>query len=363
METPINQANKTEAGGDFMNRPHESFFHQAGIPPVTLASLYRQHRVESALTVPAEGIRKAEAFCRTAKVIGFDTTTDLGFGWVLVARGDDLFRGELALRGRTVPFMAYSSMHGPDLEREVLVWAADINAGNSHVSQALNRLSQRKRHDLFSEIRDSLVLAQANQATAGRLRALQMEVRRNQADLPPFDALTFARLLQHYDVPEAPAKDTAAWLVQTHGDRLSTMGGAEVLGAAYAFNSHPGLVSGPPWQSWLCECIAEGNESGMEACLSMGADPNVPNAQGEMPLHTAAHMGRLGSIQRLLEVGADPTCGNHSGETPLHHAAQSGHAEACLVLMAGGADPGQLDYAGRKPGAPQRNAGPGHARL
>ena len=131
------------------------------------------------------------------------------------------------------------------------------------------------------------------------------------------------------------------------------MHGSQVLAAAHAPAPHLGLY-GAPWQTWLCENATIGNLKGVEACLRMQAEPNVPDANGETPLHLAARHGHPGIVRRLIEAGADPALGNPRGETPLHVAAQHKRAQCCLELMAAGADPGRLDNAGRKPGDAHR---------
>ena len=85
----------------------------------------------------------------------------------------------------------------------------------------------------------------------------------------------------------------------------------------------------------------------------MQAEPNVPDANGETPLHLAARHGHPGIVRRLIEAGADPALGNPAGNS-LHVAAQHKRAQCCTELMAAGADPGRLDNAGRKPGDAHR---------
>ncbi|MCO7473065.1 ankyrin repeat domain-containing protein [Stenotrophomonas maltophilia] len=356
METPSTQAERTETGGDFTNRPHESLFHHAGIPPQTMASLYLEHQTQLAEHSAREALALAERFCRHVQVTGAESETSVGFDWVMTpSRFSRRVNVELGTGGFATLIQTEPGVPAVQLDATLHAGVA----GHPRLAKAYALLPADQRRFLLGGLHGSLERVQANRAAADRLEAM-----RALPELPPpllFSSGGIRRLLERYDVPEEAAVDTVAWLVRSHGDRLSGMHGAEVLGAAYAFNGHPGLVSGPPWQSWLCECIAGGNDDGMEACLSMGAGPNVPNAQGEMPLHIAARLGRHGVVLRLLEVGGDPTHGNPRGETPLHQAAQHGHADACLALLAGGADPGQLDYAGRTPGTLRREAG--HAGL
>ncbi len=357
MDTPINQADKTDAGGDFTNRPHESFFHQAGIPPQARALLYLEHQTQLAEHSAREALALAERFCRHAQVTGTESETSVGFDWVMTpSRFSRRVNVELGTGGFATLFQTEPGIPVAQLDATLHAGVA----GHPRFAQAYALLPAHQRCLLLGELQESLEQVQANRVAADRLESI-----RGQRDLPlplRFSTDGIGRLLQRYDVPEEVAMNTAAWLARVQGDRLSTMHGAELLNACYAFNSHPGLVSGPPWQSWLCECIAGGNANGMEACLSMGADPNVPNPRGDMPLHIAARSGRHGVVLRLLEVGGDPTHGNPRGETPLHLAAQHGHADVCLALLAGGADPGQLDQSGRPPGRQQRR-GVGHVHL
>ncbi|MBD8636652.1 ankyrin repeat domain-containing protein [Stenotrophomonas sp. CFBP 13725] len=351
METPINQAVKYVAGGDFMNRSHESFFHQTGVPTQTMASLHREHQTELAEHSPREALAFAERFCRHAQVTGAESETSVGFDWVMTpSRFSRRVNVELGTGGFATLIQTEPGIPVAQLDATLHAGVA----GHPRLAQAYAMLPAHQRSFLLGELQESLEQVQANRVAADRLESIRG---RRELPLPlRFSSDGISRLLQRYDVPEEVAMDTATWLAQTHGDRLSGMHVAEVLGAAYVFNAHPSVVSGPPWQSWLCECIAGGNANGMEACLSMGADSNVPNSRGDMPLHIAARLGRHGVVLRLLEVGADPTHGNPHGETPLHLAAEQGHADVCLALLGGGADPGQLDFSGRKPGTQRREA-------
>lgn len=161
--------------------------------------------------------------------------------------------------------------------------------------------------------------------------------------------MDIARLLQRFEVPEQQAKATEQHLIATYGDALPRMHGSQVIAEAHVHAPRLGLY-GAPWQTWLCENATTGNLDGVEACLRMKAELNVPDANGETPLHLAARQGHHHIVRRLVEAGADPALGNPKGETSLHVAAQHRHARWCLELVADGADPRQLDREGRKPG-------------
>ena len=77
--------------------------------------------------------------------------------------------------------------------------------------------------------------------------------------------------------------------------------------------------------------------------LATGADPNVQNIGGWVPLHGAQSAE---VTKALLEVGADPNIKNNDGMTPLHRAKT---VEQVQALLATGADPNVKGKFGRTP--------------
>jgi ankyrin repeat protein len=78
---------------------------------------------------------------------------------------------------------------------------------------------------------------------------------------------------------------------------------------------------------------------------------DIPNEQGERPLHVAALLGNTALCLRLIENGADPNGTDHRGQTALHCAARCRHlAEDTLrSLVAHGCDIEVADKYGRTP--------------
>ncbi len=65
----------------------------------------------------------------------------------------------------------------------------------------------------------------------------------------------------------------------------------------------------------LKEMGVEPDEKLIEVLLALGADPDVPNAYGEPPLHLAARYGYHAIVRMLIPAGADVTRRNSRGQT------------------------------------------------
>jgi len=92
---------------------------------------------------------------------------------------------------------------------------------------------------------------------------------------------------------------------------------------------------------------------GLEFLLRAGAHPSAQDHRKKTPLHCAA-MG-TGSdtpqacIQLLLDYGADPNLPDSDGNTALHLASQAGRSEVVMVLVQGGASTTTVNRAGNSP--------------
>jgi ankyrin repeat protein len=83
-----------------------------------------------------------------------------------------------------------------------------------------------------------------------------------------------------------------------------------------------------------------GNHNYMVALLlESGADPNLPNNQGETPLIHAARSDRPDLLQTLLMFGADPNLNDHKGMTALDHARKENRQQAIQVLEKNSGEP------------------------
>ena len=86
----------------------------------------------------------------------------------------------------------------------------------------------------------------------------------------------------------------------------------------------------------LIQAIEKNQTYKLKTILGMGFDPNVPNDQGESPLHVAAARGDLIVAGLLLKNGADPDLPRRDGTTPMQLAVKGGHDKVVALLHSAG---------------------------
>jgi ankyrin repeat protein len=95
----------------------------------------------------------------------------------------------------------------------------------------------------------------------------------------------------------------------------------------------------------LIRAIRYGDLKSMEALLSAGVDPNLPNSEGETPLNSAiVEVNQRSAVSLLLNWHADPNKpldnrvrNGQLPETPLLYAVHSGDLQLISLLLANGA--------------------------
>jgi 26S proteasome non-ATPase regulatory subunit 10 len=85
----------------------------------------------------------------------------------------------------------------------------------------------------------------------------------------------------------------------------------------------------------LASAAGAGHVEIMQELLGAGADANVANDNGALPLHH--HKGRVAVISALLPHTRDVNCRDALGTTPLIRAVQTGSVEAARALIDAGA--------------------------
>ena len=76
----------------------------------------------------------------------------------------------------------------------------------------------------------------------------------------------------------------------------------------------------------------------LDFLLASGADPNLADEEGDIPLHTASLNGRTGMVKSLLDAGAEVDAVDDFKSTALMKAADHGHLECVRLLLSREAD-------------------------
>ncbi|KAK3487461.1 ankyrin repeat-containing domain protein [Neurospora hispaniola] len=103
----------------------------------------------------------------------------------------------------------------------------------------------------------------------------------------------------------------------------------------YAASSH-GSASSPPSSS-SGKSIEDAKVETVKILCSHGANPNLPDETGHMPLHQAVHSVHLAAARQLLDCGADINAATKSGRTPLYLAIAKRSTDIVSVLCERGA--------------------------
>lgn len=95
------------------------------------------------------------------------------------------------------------------------------------------------------------------------------------------------------------------------------------------------------------QVVQTGHVALVQELLLAGANPNVADpACGLTVLHDASRDGFKDSVQKLLEHGANANMRDYSGNLPLHLAAAEGHLEVVQLLICQTANPRQRNNQG-----------------
>lgn len=75
------------------------------------------------------------------------------------------------------------------------------------------------------------------------------------------------------------------------------------------------------------------NDVILRRLLEHGADPNVQNTAGQVPLHEVCSSGRLNVATTLLKWGANVNLKDNKGNTALFYAATKNHVDLAILLL------------------------------
>jgi ankyrin repeat protein len=101
-------------------------------------------------------------------------------------------------------------------------------------------------------------------------------------------------------------------------------------------------------ETWV-NSAAFGDLDEVRIVLRCGADPNVPDVNGETALFGAQHAGRADIVAVLLEYGANPDVQRNDGWTVLHGAITGGEYDVAKLLVESGANLELAEEKGQTP--------------
>lgn len=108
----------------------------------------------------------------------------------------------------------------------------------------------------------------------------------------------------------------------------------------------------------LADAALRGDLDAVRALLAHGAKPNVTSLAGVQPIHDAALGDNAEIIRELVKAGADVNARTRDeNQTPLHLAAAMGKMKSLEALLALGADLTSKDSNGRTPAEAAERAG------
>lgn len=91
------------------------------------------------------------------------------------------------------------------------------------------------------------------------------------------------------------------------------------------------------------DAARDGHEDTLQVLLRYGADVNLKDSAGNLPLHLAAREGHQGAVELLAPRTARPFLPNHAGLTPLQLASQHHRGDTAHWLENYGHVPSQLE--------------------
>ena len=81
--------------------------------------------------------------------------------------------------------------------------------------------------------------------------------------------------------------------------------------------------------------------------LQRGANPNIADKNGVVPLQIAAQLGFIEGVEQLIKRGADVDVSDTTGETPLISAVHRRDLKLVELLVVNGSNPDRTDNSGR----------------
>ncbi len=211
---------------------------------------------------------------------------------------------------------------------------ADINAQNELMRDSALHLAASKGHiDIVEYLLDSdadMLLTNETDMTP-----LHLAARDGQTHIVKF-------ILERVDkIPERILNDII------HVASMSVYGRPEIVQMLDDFRTEqarPSTTGRQKADSILLEASENGDQDLVKQALKEGANVNVVDGRGMMPIHWAALRGHTQIVNILLENNADMNSTNTAEWTPVMHASFEGHLEIVKLLLGKGVEVNARTY-------------------
>ena len=100
-------------------------------------------------------------------------------------------------------------------------------------------------------------------------------------------------------------------------------------------------------QDRLWASINAQDATSLRIAIDQGADPNLPNNEGRVPLYRALVLQNQLLTDTLLSLGANANANDHRGDPLIITAMSVGSAPATMAMIDAGADPNARDTTGK----------------
>ncbi|XP_077574131.1 cyclin-dependent kinase 4 inhibitor C [Stigmatopora nigra] len=114
--------------------------------------------------------------------------------------------------------------------------------------------------------------------------------------------------------------------------QVAKLGTTAVVEALLAAGADPNLGDTVLGLTVTHDSAREGFDDTLRVLLAHGADANVVDERGDLPLHSAAKSGSVQAVRVLLPVTADPLQVNRDGESAEESAVLRGWHETAAVI-------------------------------
>ncbi|MFW9965045.1 MAG: ankyrin repeat domain-containing protein [Candidatus Sifarchaeia archaeon] len=238
------------------------------------------------------------------------------------------------MRAKNENLIAAAETGNLDAVKEALESGADIDAQNEYMKDSALHLAASRGHlkivQYLLEKEANLLLTNATDMTP-----LHIAARDGQTQVVQF------LLEKAGKIPERVLNDII------HVASMSVYGRPEIVQMLEDFRveqAKPSTSSAEKEDSILLEAAEVGNLEDAQKALEKGANVNVIDDRGMMPIHWAALRGHFQIVHTLLDGNANVNSTNSAEWTPIMHASFEGHSKIVKILIERGAEVNARTY-------------------